>query len=394
MTELKVSLKQKVDHSYSIVIGTNLMTLIINDLKKYFPKSRFVIITDHTVEKLHVKKFLNECKKHKLEINVIALKQGETSKNLRAIEMIINVMMKNGCDRSSIIVAFGGGVIGDIAGFAASIFMRGIPYIQIPTTLLAMVDSSIGGKTGVNGSMAKNMIGTFHQPKKIYIDTLFLQTLPREQLQNGLVEVIKHAIIRDASLFNYLKKNAHSIINAKNPKKINHSTLNKKNPKDNTIKNKQKNAILNKLITQSCKIKAQIIKKDEKEQNLRMILNYGHTLGHAIEQSMNYSILHGICVAKGIDLVNKIAVKKKWMKKSDAKKIQNLFKTLEIDTSLPKKIDKKTIIETLAHDKKFRDKKKNWIITKKIGHATIVNIKNRDIEDVLDNALINIPDSE
>ncbi|MBI2463886.1 3-dehydroquinate synthase [Candidatus Peregrinibacteria bacterium] len=393
-----ISLQKKIDHSYSIVIGTNMMNSIADELKKHFPASKYIIITDHTVKKLHGKKILKKCKKHGLKTSIIALKSGETSKNLQSIEKIINKMTKKSCDRSSMIVALGGGVIGDIAGFVASIFMRGIPYIQIPTTLLAMVDSSIGGKTGVNNSLAKNMIGTFHQPKKVYIDTFFLQTLPRKHIQNGVVEVIKHAIIRDAELFDYLEKNAHAIFNAKNAKNNNHLMANTKNHEKNinTIlrsknsekndENKIKNEIMNKIIIQSCKIKARVIEKDEKENNIRMLLNYGHTLGHAIEQVTNYRLLHGICVAKGIILINKIAVKKKWMEKIDSEKIQRLLETFEIDTSLPKKIDKNALMKTLHHDKKFHNGKKNWIIVKKIGHAEIVtDIKNEDIKSVLKN---------
>jgi 3-dehydroquinate synthase len=294
---------------------------------------RYCIITDHTVKKLFGTNLQKSLKKASIDADLISIPAGENQKTLATVEKIIHQMLEKKFDRSSCILTLGGGVIGDIGGFTASIFMRGIPYIHIPTTLLAMVDSSIGGKTGVDTQKGKNLIGSIYQPKAVFIDPDLLKTLPEKEFKNGFVELIKHAIIQNKKLFQFIEKNVAKLKNSE---------------------------ILNKIMIQSLQIKVRIIEKDEKEKNLRMILNYGHTLGHAIEKANNYKLSHGEAVAIGATLINAFCVKKNWMPKKDAERINAIFQHIGIPTALPKKLSIKKIFEALQSDKKFMCDEKNF----------------------------------
>lgn len=354
METIRIHLKKKIDDSYDIFIGKGVLNNCINELKKNAYGEQYAILTDKNILK-KAREFSQKLRENGVKSTIFPVPGGETSKSLAIVEKIALQLLKAGFDRSSALITFGGGVIGDIGGFVASIYMRGIPYIQIPTTLLAMVDASIGGKTGVNLEKTKNIIGIFSQPKAVYMDTNFLTTLPEKEWKNGLVELIKHAIIRDAKFFEYIEKNAH-LINQKNLD------------------------VLNKIIIQSCNIKKQIVEKDEKEANLRMLLNYGHTIGHALESLYEYRVPHGLCVAQGIIAINHIAVRKKLMKERDTKRIESLFQKIGLDTRISQKIDTKKLIVALKHDKKFRGEKMNFVIVPKIGTAKITqNISLKDI---------------
>ncbi len=311
-------------------------------LAKYLSKNKlgnkYAIITDSQTAKLFGKKFLKAIPNSQL----FTFPAGEKSKNINTVTALAEAMIAKQFDRNDAVIALGGGVVGDIAGFLASIYMRGIPYVQVPTTLLAMVDSSIGGKTGVDLPSGKNLLGTFAQAKAIFIDPSFLKTLPKNQIRNGLAEIIKCGVIKDKDLFNFIERNLEKILSL-NSTSIHH------------------------IITRSVAIKTTIVEKDEKEANIRMLLNYGHTFGHALERLSGYKLLHGYAISIGMVLANKIAVQKKLLKKSDAERIKNLL----TKAGLPVTTIKKLTLKDVYSDKKKISNTINLVLPTKIGHAII-----------------------
>lgn len=275
---------------------------------------------------------------------------GETNKNLNTVANLYNEFFDNGIGRKDLIIALGGGVVGDITGFAAATYMRGVPFVQIPTTLLAMTDSSIGGKTGVDLLFGKNLAGAFYQPLAILTDPSFLKTLPDEFMKDGMAEVIKYGLIKDKAIF------------------------------DTVIQRKSKER-LNELISRSIEIKSEIVEKDEKESGLRMILNYGHTLGHAIEKESNYSLPHGSAVAIGMVLAAKFGIALGITPKGTD---QIIINSLEIE-GLPTDtdIDTSRLIASVSGDKKREGKEINFVILKDIGIADAVKIPIEKLEEIL-----------
>ena len=342
----------------NIIIKKGLILDIPSSLKKLkisqaFSKTHaktFAIITDSKVRRLYGGKLLWNLRKVGFNAEIFSFTEGEKSKNLSTVGNLEEQMAEKGFDRSSCIIALGGGVVGDIAGLLASTFMRGIPYIQVPTTLLAMIDSSIGGKTGVNLEHGKNLFGTFYQPKSIFIDPYLLKTLPQKQLKNGLAEAIKYGVIKDTKLFKFIEKNSKKILNL-------------------SLKSNLK--IAENLVRQCVKIKVEIVKKDEKETSLRQILNYGHTFGHAIEKMSNYTLLHGFAISIGMVLANQKAVELKIFKKSDADRIKNLLKK----AGLPVYTMHKPTLKDIVSDKKKHGETLNFILPKKIGEVIIYKEK-------------------
>jgi len=252
-------------------------------------------------------------------------------------------MVEKSFDRSSVVIALGGGVVGDIAGLIASTFMRGIPIIQIPTTLLSMIDSSIGGKTGVNLEHGKNLFGTFHPPIAVFIDPYLLKTLAQKHLKNGLAEAIKYGVVKSPKLFNFIEKNLTKIL------KLDYK-------------------ILEKLIKDCVKIKTEIARKDPTEKGLRMILNYGHTFGHAIERLSSYTLLHGFAISLGMVLANQKAVKLELLSLANSARIKNLLKKADLPVYIMHKPTSKDII----HDKKTANNTIAFILPKCIGKVIIL----------------------
>ena len=316
------------NRSYPIVIRDGIFAKIPSLLKH---GKKYAVISDSKVGKLYGKELAARIGKN---ATLITFPAGERSKNLITAGKICKKMLAAGIDRHDCVIALGGGVTGDIAGFAASIYMRGIPYIQIPTSLMAMVDSSIGGKTGVDTEDGKNLLGTFHQPKAVFIDPLLLKTLPKKHLINGLAEVIKYGCIKSKSLFKFIDKHHKRILD---------------------LESKH----LNKIIVRSCKIKKKIVEQDEKENHKRMLLNFGHTVGHAIEKLTNYTVLHGEAIAIGM------------VEMCKDKKLKTLLEKIGLPTKVPSKITKKQIRETIKKDKKKIGKKIRKIFVEKIGKAII-----------------------
>jgi len=250
--------------------------------------------------------------------------------------------MEAGADRETCLIALGGGVVGDIAGFVASIFMRSIPYIQIPTTLVAQVDSSIGGKTGVDLSFGKNLLGTFYQPGAVFANLSFLETLPEKEFNNGLAEIIKYGIIDDEKMFSNLEANIDA--------------LRSKDPK-----------LLLNVVETCCQIKKSVVEIDEKEHGLRRILNFGHTLGHALEAISQFTITHGEGVAMGMIAAARISEKKGYLKSNETDRIERLISKSGLPVKIPKSLDSEKIIAQLKMDKKRKGDIINFVLLKKIG---------------------------
>ena len=262
---------------------------------------------------------------------------------------IEDFIFKNLLNRDCIVIALGGGVVGDLTGFVAATYMRGVQFIQIPTTLLAMVDSSVGGKTGINHSLGKNMIGAFHQPIAVIIDTEILKTLSKRQFNAGMAEVIKYGIIKDKNFFNWITKNSEN------------------------IKLQDSESII-KIIKRSCEIKAEIVSQDEKEKNIRALLNLGHTFGHAIENVLGYGKwLHGEAIACGFLIASSVAIQNKTMNINQYNDIKNLLKAFDLPTKLPKYINIEDLFKAMLIDKKVKNNKMVYVLPNGIGDSYITN---------------------
>lgn len=284
-----------------------------------------------------------------LNYSVIEIPDGEQHKTLGTMEDVIGELLKNEAGRDSTIIALGGGVVGDLAGYTAASYQRGVPFIQVPTTLLSQVDSSVGGKTAVNHAFGKNMIGAFYQPKAVIIDTETLSTLPAREFAAGMAEVIKYGIIYDAEFFEWLENNVEA------------------------IKGLDADA-LQRMIFRCCEIKAEIVAQDEKEKGLRALLNLGHTFGHAIEAEQGYgNWLHGEAVAAGTIIASKVANAKDWMTTSEISRIEALTKRFDLPIEAPDDMDYSAFLRHMKHDKKVSAGTIRFIIPQGIGKAVVTS---------------------
>ncbi len=349
-------------NSYTITIGggildrlNNLIPDMISDFAQTEGRSnKAIIITDSNVEKIYGSDILKAIEKTGFDTKLVCFKAGEDQKNISNAQMLYESFFDHKMDRKSLVVALGGGVVGDLAGFAASTFMRGVPYVQIPTTLLSQVDSSVGGKTGINHPRGKNMIGSFYQPKAVFIDADTLTTLPKEELIVGFVEVIKYGMIRSKELFEYLEKSLPDILNL------------------------DKDALIH-IIFNSCKIKAEVVEEDEKEGAIRAILNYGHTIGHAIETLTGYhGYKHGEAVGVGMLYASKIAKEMGLVDDEIINRQKELIKRLGLRTE-SRELDPKKIVEKLYQDKKTIGGRLRFILPESIGKVVISDKVNEDI---------------
>ncbi len=345
MHKIKVNLKE---HSYDIIIGNNILASIANYIIKLNIGIDAYIITNSLIKKKYAHLLALSLKKHGINLRIKLIADTEKSKSLSAAEDIFKDITIYGKGKKIFIIALGGGVVGDLAGFIASVYKRGIPYIQVPTTLLAQVDSSIGGKTAVDLPEAKNIIGSFYQPRLVFIDTALLNTLPLAQLRNGMSEVIKYAVIKDRSLFSYLTKNYPKIF-----------SLN--------------SAALNFIVCRCAKIKAEIVAQDEKEtKGLRTILNFGHTIGHAIEAAGGYvKYGHGEAVALGMIVSADISRRLDMFKDNQYVKFCSLLKKVGLATKV-RDIPFNDIMKLYLNDKKFIGSKNRFVLLKEIGKALVL----------------------
>ena len=331
--QVNIPLKKVVDNSYDITIDT---------LPSLHFDTKVAIVTNETVSKIHLEYLLSKISAK--ELHVITLKDGEEYKNQASIDEILESLFENRFNRKSMLIAFGGGVIGDMTGFASSIYQRGIDFIQIPTTLLSQVDASVGGKTGMNNKYGKNLVGAFHQPKAVYIDPYFLTTLPEREFAAGVAEIVKMAVTFNKDFFEFLEI----------------ADLNKPN-------------ILQEVIKQAVQTKADVVAKDEKEHGIRAALNYGHTFGHVIENETKYKkYIHGEAVAIGMVMANETAVKMNLMSEKEAYRVKALLEKYNLPTSY-KIEDSKKFYETFFLDKKSSDSSITFIIPVGIGDVRITD---------------------
>ncbi len=346
------------DHSYPIFIKENAVEQINDIIDGIGSFSNIVIITDDLVARLHLSQLEESFKKFKRKYHKVILPNGEKSKSFYQLENLINSILSLKVNRQCLLIAFGGGVIGDIVGLASSIILRGLPYIQIPTTLLSQVDSSVGGKTGINTKHGKNLIGTFKQPLAVISSINILKTLNKREINSGYAEIVKSALIKDKKFFYWLKENATKLLNLEYDE-------------------------CSFAIKKSCEIKSQIVAVDEKEAGLRALLNLGHTFGHAIESYVSYSgkIKHGEAVLIGIVMAIKLSIKLNFCNSEILKEFENHLKLLNLNNSLDDfniSINPKIFLELMSYDKKIKNNKINFILLKDIGDAFIYNSINKE----------------
>lgn len=338
-------------YSYDITIGNN----ILSDIKQLYPQienyKKIHIITDLTVKELYLDKLIKILNYPYISYTVI--KEGEQYKSFETLQIILSDILNNGLDRSSLIIGLGGGIVGDISGFAASVYMRGIDFIQIPTTLLSQVDSSVGGKTAINFENIKNIVGRFYQPKYVLIDISMLETLDEKNIRSGIGEILKYGIIYDNELFKYINTNYKEI-------------------------NDLNNQVIENLIYESINIKREVVEKDEVELGLRMILNFGHTVGHGIEMLKDFDLLHGEAVLLGMLIESYIAFQQKLITKDYYE---------EIKITIEKFIDKPSInlkqanniYSKMKYDKKNKEGKIKLVLPIGVGQVKVFQQLNREL---------------
>ncbi len=344
LKNMKVNLPEK---SYYITIQNGLFSKIGKTIKKTFGGTKVFIITDENVNRLYGQKLCLELKNNNYIVDIHVIKPGETSKSLKELEKIYCHMVDFQLTRSDLIITFGGGVVGDLGGFAASTFLRGVPYIQIPTTLLAQIDSSIGGKVAVDLESGKNLVGSFYHPMAVLIDPEFLRTLPERVLHDGIAEAIKYGAIKDEELFNKLFSFGSD---------------------EELLSN------IEEIIYLCCNIKRNIVELDERDTGERMLLNFGHTIGHAIEQYYNYSkYTHGEAVAIGMYWITEKSQSLGITKAGNLEKIGQMLGKYKLPLKV-NGLESKDIIEIIARDKKMNGDKINLILLKAIGDGFIHEI--------------------
>ena len=333
------------DRSYPIHIGAGLLNqaeLILPHLAQ----KRVMVVTNTTVAPLYLARLRATLDAGGVAATQVILPDGEVYKNWETLNLIFDALLTQRAERKTTLIALGGGVIGDMTGFAAASYQRGVPFIQIPTTLLSQVDSSVGGKTGINHPLGKNMIGAFYQPKVVLADTDTLKTLPPRELSAGLAEVIKYGLIWDAEFLAWLEANMDKL-RALDPAAITHA------------------------IYRSCEIKAQVVGEDEREGGIRAILNLGHTFGHAIETGMGYgNWLHGEAVAAGMVMAAQTSQRLGWISEADVARTRALIRAAGLPDVAPD-LGVDTYLEYMGHDKKVEGGKLRFVLLKKLGEAVI-----------------------
>ena len=342
MNKIKVNLDKKTSASYEIYIGENIVDRMGLIMAKNNWASRYVMITDSNLSPSHGERIQATLREMELKVDLIDFPAGEASKNFQTNLRIVDRIIDLGADRTSALIALGGGVVGDITGFIASVYMRGIPYIQVPTTLLAQVDSSIGGKTGIDLPEGKNILGTFHQPKGVFIDLAFLKTLTPQEFRSGLAEIVKYGIIDDPELLSSLEGEAEAIRN-------------------------RDMSLLEKIITRSCRIKKGIVEIDEMDRGVRRILNFGHTIGHAIEAESGYSVSHGDAVSIGMVASALISERLKYLPSEDRERIISLIRAIGLPDRIPKNLSPTGILSRIKRDKKKEGDTIHFVLLKRIG---------------------------
>lgn len=344
MAEVKVNLG---DHSYSIYIGSGNLSSVGQLLRDSQLSSKALVVSDDNVANKYSEIVLKSLLTAGFSPELFCVKPGEDSKSLETAMTIYTKAISLGLDRKSPILALGGGVVGDLAGFIAATYLRGVPFVQIPTSLLAQVDSSVGGKVAVNHPLGKNLIGAFYQPRMVLIDTNCLHSLPQRELSTGLAEVVKYGMIADEKFFVYLLDNYERILN-------------------------KEEDVLEKIISTSCAIKAKVVEQDEKEAALRMILNFGHTIAHAIEIDTNHKYNHGEAVAVGMYGAALLSTYMGLCPENVLEKLSILLKRFRLPLDVPE-CSPENLLPYFSRDKKTVGGKTKWILVEDIGRVTITS---------------------
>ena len=344
MQSLNVALGNR---SYPIHIGAGLLkqaNLIIPHLKR----KQVAIVTNTTVAPLYLEEIAQSLRSNGVAVIPVVLADGEAHKNGATLNLIYDALLQNRCERGTTLIALGGGVIGDLTGYAAATYLRGVPFIQIPTTLLSQVDSSVGGKTGINHPLGKNMIGAFYQPQLVLADIDTLKTLPDREFSAGMAEVIKYGLIRDLPFFNWLEANMTKLM-ALDPDALNYA------------------------IYRSCENKAEVVIADEHENGERALLNLGHTFGHAIENAMGYGVwLHGEAVAAGTIMAADLSYRMGWINAEDIQRIKRIFSAAKLPTE-PPDLGYERYLDLMGLDKKVVDGKIRFVLQQGIGKSVITS---------------------
>lgn len=345
MENLEVRLNER---SYFIKIAPDILDDAGTLVRGVSKTQKIILVSNPTVFPLYGQKAVTSLEKAGFQVQVVLMPDGEVYKNMAEVEKILDEMFASGLERGSMVIALGGGVVGDLAGFVAAIYQRGIDFVQLPTTLLAQVDSSVGGKVAVNHPRGKNLIGAFHQPRLVLIDINTLATLDDREYRSGLAEVIKYGIIYEESFFNYLEENAHKIMD--------------RNPE-----------CLSTIIYHSCRIKSEIVAKDEREEGLRAVLNLGHTFGHAVEKLTGYNVYrHGEAVAMGTIAAVYLAQDEGLLQESEVNRTTQLYRQMGIPTDFPA-LKAEEIYIAMLNDKKVTEGRLRIVLPRGIGDFTIVD---------------------
>lgn len=333
------------DRSYPIHIGSGLIDRA-ELLQAHVPRKRAAIVTNTTVAPLYLDRLQQTLRAIGVNSVPVILPDGEEYKNSDTLNLVYDALLTHRCERTTPLIALGGGVIGDMTGYAAATYLRGVPFIQIPTTLLAQVDSSVGGKTGINHPLGKNMIGAFYQPRLVLADTDTLNTLPDNELAAGLAEVIKYGLIRDLAFLEWLEQNMDKLL-------------------------ARDTAALQYAIARSCQNKAEVVQADERESGERALLNLGHTFGHAIESGMGYgNWLHGEGVAAGTVMAADLSQRLGWISGQEVVRIRNLFERAGLPVVAPD-LGTDKYLELMGLDKKVEDGKIRFVLLRQLGHAVV-----------------------
>ena len=361
MAEINVKVPAVQAKSYKIMIGTDILSSLWPRLESEFTQyNKFIVTDENLVSAGHLENLLTQ---RQVPAYVIS-PAGEISKNIETVVSIIEAMEKACLGRDTLVISLGGGTVGDIAGFAAATFKRGVPIVHIPTTTVAQADSSIGGKTGVDSSISKNAFGAFWQPAAVYIDVAALKTLDDRQYRAGLVESVKHSLVLNSDYFDFIESNLDAILARKSESLENLSSFN-------------------------CKIKADVVETDPYEQNMRRILNYGHTIGHAAESASGFKLLHGEAVAIGIIGAGLIEMEMGLAEDGRLVRIRKILGKIGVPTALPKDLAEDKLINLMKHDKKAVDKWPRFVLLSRIGQVYCQNgqyaveVERRIVEKVL-----------
>lgn len=346
MNKVNININNDLKINYDILVEKGLINDTGKLVKEVLRGKRALIVTDNVVDKFYTETVKKSLEKENIITSVCVLENGETNKNIESIYNIYSALAKNELSRKDIIIALGGGVIGDMAGYAAATWMRGIDFVQIPTTLLACVDSSVGGKTGINIKEGKNLVGAFHSPRLVIMDSDVLNTLPKREFNAGMAEVIKHAFLFDKKLLEYLENNSSFDMDF--------------------------------ILKRNCELKGHIVEIDYKEKKERMFLNFGHTIGHSVENAAGYGVLlHGEAVAIGVIFAIEYGIKKGITKdKSLLERAKNIFNKFSLPTEIPSNINLKDAIKL---DKKRSDDKINFVFLESIGKPYVEKVSIKDI---------------